>query len=397
MKKVCVLLPWSVSSDSRAQRTIRTMSRHAEVHLYFVPKSPADTGGDIHAGRNFRLIPIPHATGRLDWALRNSFFYFETRYLSDAVEATGERYDIVYAHDLHSAYPAQTIARKQGAKILYDVHDLTIETINQGFPETAPLHKRVKYALAKWVMRTAATRWERAFIRKADLVLAPTESWLGHLRECYGIAGGLVVPNFPEYREVQRTERLHYDAGLPRATRIALYHGSLGRGRYLQEIVRSAEHLAEGNALVLVGNGPLLPELKAVAPPKVRFLDFVPYDELLPLASAASLGLILIDHINLSKKYALANKLTEYMASGVAVLGSDSPENRRILTDADAGYLYQVTTPEALGAHINGLLAKPEDLVEKGRNGQRAFRHRYHWEACEPLFEQAFLKLLSAP
>jgi glycosyltransferase involved in cell wall biosynthesis len=402
MKSVCVLLPWSVSKDSRAQRTARTMARHSQVDVYFVPGHPGDTGGDLHRGTNVRLIPVPHATTRLDWALRHSLFYLETKFLSDAVEAGGARYDLVYAHDLQSAYPARRIVRKQGAKVLYDVHDLAIETINQGFPEKAPFHKRIKYALARWIMRTAGARWEGRFARRADLVATTTQSCLVYLQDRYGLKGGLVLPNYPEYREVERTGRLYEDCGIPRGSRIALYHGVFGRGRFLRRIVASSAHLAEGNVLVLVGNGHLDAELKAIAAGprfrgKVFFHDFVPYDDLLPLASAASLGLILIDHINLSKKYALANKLTEYMASGVAVLGSDSPENRRILVDADAGYLYQVTTPEALGAHINSLLAKPEELAEKGRNGRRAFRDRYHWEACEPLFEKAFLDLIGGP
>jgi len=402
MKKVCVLLDGSISADSRAQRTVRTMARHAEVHVYFVPRNEKDTGGDLRAGRNVRLIPVPHEITRWDWALRHSLFFVELAYLARAVEATGERYDLVYAHDLYTTYAAWNVARRHGARILYDVHDLNIETINQGFPPDPPTYKRLKYALAKWVMRTSGTWWARRFVPRADLVVTTTQSYVGYLKGNYGLKEGLVLPNYPEYREVTPTDRLYGLCGIPPGSRIALYHGHMGRGRFLRRIVSSARSLADGNVVVLVGNGHLLPELREIAAGpgyrgKVYFHDYVPYDELLPLASAASLGLILIDHINLSKEYALANKLTEYMASGVAVLGSDSPENRRILTDADAGYLYRVTTPEALGAHMNSLLAKPEELAAKGRNGQRAFRERYHWEACEPLFEKAFLDLIGGP
>ena len=378
------------------------MARHAAVDVFFLTRAPGDYGTDVRVGPNVRLFPVRSDMTRVRWALRHTLFYREHGFLVEAVEAVGEKYDVVNAHDLPTSWPALRIARKHGARLLYDVHDLSLETINQGFPPDPPFHKRLKYAAARWVMRTSGLRWVRRFYPQTDLVVTTTQSYLDHMRTHYGLRGGLVVANYPEYREVAKSDRLYGLCGIPRGSRIALYHGYLGRGRFLRRIVESARHLAEGNVLAIVGGGHLSGELKAIAAGpeyrgKVFFHDFVPYEELLSLASAASLGLILIDHINLSKKYALANKLTEYMASGVAVLGSDSPENRRILTDADAGYLYGVTTPEALAERINGLLSDPAELARKGENGRKAFREKYNWESQEPVFEKAFLELLGSP
>src|SRR5688572_24182872 len=112
MKKVCVLLDGSISADSRAQRTVRVMARHAEVHVYFLPRSATDTGGDIHAGPNVRLFPVSHELTRRDWALRHSLFFMELSWLADAVEARGERYDLVNAHDLPTTWAASRVARR---------------------------------------------------------------------------------------------------------------------------------------------------------------------------------------------------------------------------------------------------------------------------------------------
>jgi glycosyltransferase involved in cell wall biosynthesis len=166
-------------------------------------------------------------------------------------------------------------------------------------------------------------------------------------------------------------------------------------------LVKSAEFLAPRNALVIVGNGQLEEELKQSVKARnlsnVRFLDHVPYDQLFDLASGASLGVVLIEHINLSKKYALANKLTEYMASGIAVLASDSPENRRILAEVDAGFVETFTSPEHLGRRLNELLDDRAALAKKGRAGRKAFLERFNWSAYEPTFAEAFRRLLGAP
>jgi glycosyltransferase involved in cell wall biosynthesis len=374
------------------------MAKHAEVDVFHCP---VRDGAGLPPHPRVRVFPVERRDSFKAKLLRYSLLQFDYAFLADAVLAAGGRYDVIYAHDFPTAWPARKLRRRFGARVLYDVHDLYLETLNQTFPENPSFPRSVLHATARFLMRTTGASFERGFVRECELVVTTTESYVGYLRERYGLKDALVLPNYPERREVEPSDRIYDACGIPRGTSIVLYHGLLGRGRSLETIVRSAAHLAEGSALVLVGDGQMREGLKVLAAGpgmrgKVYFHDPVPYADLLSFASGASLGLILIEHINLSKEYALANKLTEYMASGVAVLASDSPENRRILGAADAGYLVAPSTPEALGARINELLADRAALAGKGRNGRKAFLDRFHWEAHEPAFERAFLALLGA-
>ena len=378
------------------------MAKHAAVDLYHVPDRPGESVAGMFEHPNIRVFPVGRRPTRLGWLWRHSCFFFELAFFVEAVQARGERYDVIYAHDLPVGYAALRLAQRHRAKIIYDVHDLYLETINQLFPRNASGLKRSFFSLSKFAMRIAGRPWERLFVRHADLVLVPSPSCLVYMEVRYGTTRGLALPNYPEFRAVEPSRRLYDVTGISRDKSIVLYHGSLGSGRHLETIVRSAEFLRDDAVLVLIGNGPLETVLKEIGShrsirAKVRFLDSVPYEELFSLASGASLGLILLEQINLSKKYALANKLTEYMASGVAVLASDAPEHRRVLEAADAGFITTVESPEQLARRLNEALADTGVLAAKGRNGQRAFRERFNWDAYEREFVRAFQEVLEAP
>jgi glycosyltransferase involved in cell wall biosynthesis len=396
-KSVCVLVGGSPQRDSRAQRTARSMARLAEVDLFY-PGTP-DGNGDGTVGANTRCFPVQLRPGRLDKVWRHSLFFLDKRGLLPAILARGRRYDVVYAHDFATTYAGLKLAEAWGARLVYDVHDLAVETLNQLFPRTGPIQKRVLYHTAMWTMRQAGRTWERRVVDRADAVLTTDPSCRRYMEERYGASRCWVVRNYPEFREVEPSRRIYDKLGLPPETNIILYHGVLGPGRSLELIVRSAAFLTHPNVLVIVGHGPLEEPLKAVVEAaglqsRVRFLPHLPYQELFEHVSGALLGLALIEPINLSKQYALANKVTEYMAAGVAVLASGSPENRRMMGEANCGFARDFDTPEQLGAFINEVARDPQRLHQLGRSGQQAFRERFNWEREEDHFLEPIRLLL---
>jgi glycosyltransferase involved in cell wall biosynthesis len=399
MKRVCVLLAWPPQRDSRAQRTVRSMARLAEVDVFFPVAHNGTEPGSL--GPNTRTFPIEIQPRRIDRVWQHSLFFLETRGLVPALLGREQRYDLVYAHDLVTSYAGIKLAQAWGARLVYDVHDLAVETLNQLFPRHGPLAKRFLYLSARWTMRRAGRFWERRVVRRADAVFTTNPNYRRYLEERYGAARYWVVPNYPEFREVARSRRLYEELGLRPEANVVLYHGVLGPGRSLGLIARSAAFLTDPNVLVIIGHGPLETALKAAVEreglcARVRFLPHVPYERLFEHISGAALGLALIEPINLSKKYALANKVTEYMAAGVAVLASDGPENRRLLGEAGCGFVRDFAGPEELGAFINEIARDPEQLRRLGLNGQRAFRERFNWEREEEHFLEPIRLLLGA-
>jgi glycosyltransferase involved in cell wall biosynthesis len=400
MKRVCVLLEWSLNRDSRAQRTARSMSRVAQVDVYFVGQDAEEIVDPNLFNENVELFQIHRKISVMDNVLRHSFFFLESRHMVREVLETGREYDVIYAHDLASSYAAHRLAKKLGAKIIYDVHDLSIETINQQFPRNRSVAKLALFRTIVTFMKTVGRIWERHFLKKVDLVLTTNPSYEQYLRSHYAIGRIGVVTNYPEYKEVVRTRKLYQVLNVDEHKNLVLYHGMLNDGRSLELITASAEHFNDDNLLVIVGNGPLEGKLKSMVRSrglerKVRFLDHVKYEELFSYASSATIGVLLVEPINLSKKYATANKVTEYMASGIPVLASDSPEHRRLVGEAQCGFVRSFHSEKELGEFINEVTSDRERLAKMGQTAQRAFKERFNWTHEEPVFLNATQELLA--
>ncbi len=70
----------------------------------------------------------------------------------------------------------------------------------------------------------------------------------------------------------------------------------------------------------------------------------------------------------------------EYMAAECAVIASDLPTIRRIVSEAGCGVLVKPDDTSALTAAIEDLAADPDRLAKYGRLGREAIETRLNWE-----------------
>src|SRR5581483_3556332 len=82
----------------------------------------------------------------------------------------------------------------------------------------------------------------------------------------------------------------------------------------------------------------------------------------------------------------MANKLFDYMAAGIAVLGSDLPPIRRILAETGAGVLSRPGDPDSIAQRLIELFRDSERRGELGGNGRRAVAEKYRWSVDEAVF-----------
>lgn len=75
------------------------------------------------------------------------------------------------------------------------------------------------------------------------------------------------------------------------------------------------------------------------------------------------------------------NKLFEYMATGLAVIGSDFPLWKTIIEGEECGICVDPTDPQTIAAAIDALNADPERARRMGEAGRRAVVERYNWNA----------------
>ena len=174
----CVLLDGPVTYDARVQRTVHTLSRFGQVLLL-------TTGGSEDDGVYFddrvevRPTARPVPSGMRKWLL----FHRQHDHLADAALADGRNFDVVWANDYPTLFPARRIAREFDASLIYDSHEIWLETVNQFFPADAPLPKALAFRLITFLCRAIGNWEEPRLVRDVDVLITTNESFAAVFRE----------------------------------------------------------------------------------------------------------------------------------------------------------------------------------------------------------------------
>lgn len=399
-KRVCMIVNWSTFHDSRVLRSAIALSGFCDVDLYHVPvnETEAQTPASLTGIVNY--ISLKQKNNWQKKLFDHSYTHLSGVYLAEQILKRDIKYDVVYTHDLLAAKAGEIIAEKNKSIWIHDVHDLNVEVINQYFPIHTSFLKSIIFNMLIWEMKMIARWYEKKFFPKVDLVITTNQSYESYLHLHYKISKSLVIGNYPLMQPLPVHSNLRSILHLDDQAQIALYIGAITPGRNLEKTVHAAQYLNDNQYVVLIGNGYKKPRLKKIVDElklenKVFFLDAVPYKDLIPITSGANLGMIIIDHINLSKYFAQANKLTEYMAAGIAVLASNSPENNRIIESLHCGFTSDFDNEKDLGVFLKEKLQLTAQLKEMGLRGRKAFEKTYNWDLEQQVFITETKKLIN--
>lgn len=289
--------------------------------------------------------------------------------------ARRDRYDVVHAHDLNTMPAAWAIARRSGAQLVFDAHELYADVST-----LSPRERRV------W-------RWiERALTGRADAVITVCTSIADELARRYAVAPPAVVLNCPVHEDAQSAPgTLARAAGLEQHVPIVLYQGGFSAHRGLPDLVRAAADVP-GAAFVLMGWGTLEPVLRDLIEElglgdRVHIVPPVAPSELLKHTAGATIGVIPYVPHGLNNRYTTPNKLFEYINAGVPVLGSRLPELERFILGCDVGRTFRPGDATDLAAELN-LMLGDQPTLERYRQAAARARGDLTWESQErTLFE----------
>src|SRR5262249_46283485 len=150
-----------------------------------------------------------------------------------------------------------------------------------------------------------------------------------------------VIRNIPPMKDASRRQPrvdLRTQLRLPAGHCVVLYQGGLGPSRNLEPVIRA---LARVPRAVLVIRGPGIEHFAGAylglarecgCGGRVFCLPPVGSGEVVREARGADLGLYTVLGVGLNFRYALPNKVFEYLAAGLPVLCADYPEVRRLVT-----------------------------------------------------------------
>ncbi len=142
--------------------------------------------------------------------------------------------------------------------------------------------------------------------------------------------------------------------------RIIIYQGALNLGRGLELMIETMQYL-EDSVFIMAGCGDIEKELQKLVSEKglqdkVRFRGRLSPDKLFELTCSADLGISLEEDRGLNYRYALPNKIFDYIQARVPVLCSDLPEMARIVRTYGVGIATEEKEPEKLAGIIRYIL-----------------------------------------
>ena len=281
--------------------------------------------------------------------------------------------DLYIAHNLAALPAANCAAQAHNAALGFDAEDF-----HRGeLPDTPEnvLERRI------------TTDLEERYIPRCDYVTAASDGIGTAYADTLGIEQPTTILNvFPW------SEREHYvsDAALatevPAGTRsLYWFSQTIGPDRGLEDALRALPSLPDDVILSLRGKWSpgyedtfrVQAEQLGVAD-RIRHLDLVPPDELIPRTAQHDVGLALEQpSVSTNRTICLTNKLFTYLLAGVPFVATDTPGQRPVVEDLpEVARLYAPGKVEAFAERTAELLA----ASGLGERALRAARERYCWE-----------------
>jgi glycosyltransferase involved in cell wall biosynthesis len=371
MHKVAVIAPCPFFIDRgtpiRIKRLAATMAEEFEVHVI-----------TFHQGRDdafpftiHRTLPVPFTIKRTGANVAKLLYDFLLLFKVIAV-VRRERIAVLDGH-LHEGAFIGILARLvTGARVIYNAHG----TFTQELIATGVLSGR------SWLVRPL-TRFENWVERSVDGIVAQSR-----LRSDEFIAKGIpagrvaVVEDVPELDQFWLTDD-QVDRDLERRLRPAgekllIYSGGMERYQgvdFLLEAFRRLCVVRDDVRLVLFGRP--VEEYRAMAVAagiagRIVFVDHEPFDRLPQYLKICDIGFAL-------RLYGenVPGKLPIYMASGIAVIGTDTKGINTVVADGVSGLLVPPDDVDCLVEKIGQLLDDPALRRKLGARGRDEALARY--------------------
>ena len=359
--------------NSRALRQLNLLS-DLGVRILVLGLGHAPSISDLNI-RNVTLQYLPRPAGEGVGLFQEIHQQFQLA-LHDVVSS------VYHASDLYALPAMHRIAKQQQAKLVFDSRELYTH-----LPATVG---------RPWVKIT----WSillYLYARRADCVYTVSESIAQHLRKYFRLNTVHVMRNVPGPHSITSSNYLRKQLNLTPDTKIILHQGNMQEHRGIFTMIK-AMFSVENAVLVFMGDGPSKAGAeKAVwamnLGHKIRFIDPVPPDQLLSVTASADIGLTLLEDCCLNHRYALPNKLFEYLAAGVPVIASDLPEITQIIEKFDVGCVVPSGDDEALESTLNYAL-RDEELRQTWASNTSHVQEFFNFETESKRFITPYRSLL---
>ncbi len=288
--------------------------------------------------------------------------------------------DVLLANDLDALLPNYIVSKIKGCELVFDSHEI--------FSEVPTLYNR---PMRKKIWKTM----ERFIVPKIKHFYTVSDGYADWFEKEYKIRPE-IIRNVPQLNPNSDTE---LKVNLPEISsneKILIYQGVLNFSRGIDKMIEAMQYL-ENTQLWIIGIGPkkaefekLTNELNLIE--KVKFIGQVSPSQLKLITPKADLGLSLEEDYGISYRYALPNKIFDYIHAGVPILGTFLPEIQHTIEEFQIGKTIKNHEPKHIAEKIQEMLVEGKSpYAEKLKNAAEVF----NWANEEKKLEKIFTPLLN--
>lgn len=281
--------------------------------------------------------------------------------------------DVLLSNDLDTLTANFLASKLKNKPLVYDSHEY--------FTEVPELVKRpAVQKIWEWL--------EKSTLPKLKYAYTVCNSIAEIYRQKYGTPFR-VVRNVP----VASQSKPAFPAGPEKNEKTVLYQGAINVHRGLEQAILAMKYL-KNVRFVIAGDGDIRTQLEQLVQQeklenKVEFLGRLSISELAKITPTADLGLSIEEDIGLNYRFALPNKLFDYIQAEVPVLVTNLPEMAAVVTRYQIGEITGSLEPEKLAGRINSALFD-EEKRQKWKNNLKVAASELTWENEEKKLIEIF-------
>lgn len=186
-------------------------------------------------------------------------------------------------------------------------------------------------------------------------------------------------------------ERFH----IGRDETLVLFVGRMVPHKGVQYLLPAMERMGDRVRLLLVGDGPLLPEFRRQVSAsgldgKVILAGRVSERDLPEFYAACDIFVL----PSTSRLEAFGIAALEAMSTARPVIVSDIPGVRDVIEDGCQGFLSQPCSPEDIAEKVARLHEDPEMRVRMGLQGRKTVEEKFSWEKISPRIREVYFSAM---
>ena len=285
--------------------------------------------------KNSKPLNREYKTKRINLIFNKGFLFYAEYNLRLFFYLLFKKVDILNSNDLDSLLANYLVSKIRSKKIVYDSHEFFTQV-----PELVnrPKVQNIWLKLEQWILP------------KLKFTYTVSPSIAKEYKQLYNINMALIM-NLPFITNIEHK--------IEKTDTYIIYQGTLNIGRGLENLILAMQNI---NAkLLIIGGGDIEDELKKLAEDnnlkdKITFKGKLAFNQLFEYTCKATIGVSLEEDNGLNYKYALPNKIFDYINAEIPILVSNLPEMAKIVEQYNVGEILTNNTSSDIAYQLNKLL-----------------------------------------